>query len=647
MVCTKKGSMFKISTNVLSAATSMLVALHAPCFASTGELADPTGALSIRLPAGSSAYPSYSVASSGLKGEAVFRGQVKSVTGNNVTFHRVPDLLDPTKTSFPFKSGMLATQKARASATLDGNNSVLQVSLDFAGSGYQSAPRVFLDLPTEGNDSTVNYELAAVSAEVNASQGLITGLVVDEPGKGYLTPPSVKIEGGVHFIRCSETESDEEGKFYLIQSNTGDVLTLANPLGDDLSSIFKAESLVEVFEAWTLGSLFGYDSTVLQEGNSSVADYVYLLKPPGEQDGTSNDYRPYYHDGSSWKEVGGNGSVVSETIIYPDESFMIARRGNSILDLVLSGTALTQNTFFMIPQQGKRFLMNNPFGVDMMLSDLIASEHIDDNASDGTKWLADESQEVADNVEILNQGVWSTYWHDGTNKDIAQKAVISARPGTGIAGSITRQDLSISSGSISAMTNPVAGSNVVVTSAGHGLRNGFMVRVAGARGRKTDDSKNQIDEDGNVVAVGAGLLIKSAANGYFEVVNAGTDTFELKGKSGNCDFLGTATWITGRPGSGYSSDAFVSFVGGGGQGAKGIAKVENGSVASVIITSPGSGYVAAPKVKVHSGGWRKQGAGRAPFNDILIPAGAGILLVRKHPAGVSSTLAIRNPIKLD
>jgi hypothetical protein len=79
----------------------------------------------------------------------------------------------------------------------------------------------------------------------------------------------------------------------------------------------------------------------------------------------------------------------------------------------------------------------------------------------------------------------------------------------------------------------------------------------------------------------------------------------------------------------------------------GIAKVQNGSVSSIIITSPGSGYVKAPKVKVHSGGWRRLGAGRAPFNDILLPAGAGILLVRKHPSGVSSNLAIRNPLKPD
>ncbi len=618
-------------------------------FASTGELADPSGALSVTLPAGTTSSPSYVVASSGLKGEAVFRGQVKQSSGDVVTFHRVPDLLDPSKSSAPFRPGMLATQKARATSTLDGNKSLSSLSLVFQGAAYLSSPKVYVDLPTEGNDSAVDYELAHVSSEVNASTGLVTGLTIEGFGKGYSNPPDIKIEGGRHFIRCAESDSPEEGKFYLIQSNTGDTVTLANPLGDDLSQVFKNESLIEIFEAWTIGSLFGYESTFLNEGNSSMADYVYLLKPPSLQNGTTIDYQPYFHDGTSWKEVGGSGADISENVIYPDESFMIARRGNTPLDILLSGTVLTQNTYFQIPEQGKRLLMNNPFGVDIMLSDLISSENIDDNVSNGKKWLSSPSQEVADNVEILNQGIWHTYWHDGTNKDVTLKAQVSARAGTGVAGSITQQDLSMESKAISAMDNPPAGSSIEVTSIGHGLRSGFVVRIEGARGRKTNDLKNQVDEDGNQTAPGAGLIIESAANGFYEIEDVTADTFKLRGKSGNCDFLstGTAKWSTGRVGSGYSQDAFVSFIGGGGQGAMGIAQVQNGSVSSIIITSPGSGYVKAPKVKVHSGGWRRLGAGKAPYNDILIPAGAGILLVRRHPSGVSSNLAIRNPIKLD
>ena len=414
---------------------------------------------------------------------------------------------------------------------------------------------------------------------------------------------------------------------------------MANPLGDDLSQVFKDDSLVEIFEAWTLGSLFGYESTFLNEGNSSVADYVYLLKPPSQQDGTTADYKPYFHDGVTWKEVGGSGSDASETVIYPDESFMIARRGNTPLDIVLSGTVLTQNTFFKIPQQGKRLLMNNPFGVDIMLSDLISSENIDDNVSNGKKWLSAASQEVADNVEILDQGVWHTYWHDGTNKDVSSKARISARAGTGVAGSITQQDLSMNSKQITAMSNPTAGSNVVVTSPGHGLRSGFVVRISGARGRKTNDAKNQVNEDGNVTAPGAGLIIESAANGFYEITNVTIDTFELLGKSGNCDFISEYCEVVDRQSRQRIFEGCVcSFVGGGGQGANWYCEGSEW-FGYHYHNQPRFGSSKLPKSRFIQGvaGWG--------LEELLMISTCGqVLLVRKHPSGVFSNLAIRNQV---
>ena len=42
---------------------------------------------------------------------------------------------------------------------------------------------------------------------------------------------------------------------------------------------------------------------------------------------------------------------------------------------------------------------------------------------------------------------------------------------------------------------------------------------------------------------------------------------------------------------GYSSDAFVSFVGGGGSGATGIARVVGGKVTSILVTDSGAGYI--------------------------------------------------------
>ena len=104
-----------------------------------------------------------------------------------------------------------------------------------------------------------------------------------------------------------------------------------------------------------------------------------------------------------------------------------------------------------------------------------------------------------------------------------------------------------------------------------------------------------------------------------------------------------ASWSTGSGGSGYSSDAFVSFVGGGGSGATGIARVVGGKVTSILVTDSGAGYIRAPKVFIHSGGWKKLGAGNTPFNDALIPASSGILLVRNHSGAVQTLFSIDSP----
>ena len=610
----------------------------------SGDTSDPMGELSILIPAGSPESPSYKILSTGTKGKVVFRGQVKQVNGNNLVFHRVPDLLDPTILAWPFKQGILACNKARADAILDSNQSVLRIDMISEGSGYSIEPDVTISLPSEGNQSWINHEPAFATASINNGSVSAITMDADYHGKGYLLPPRVEIEGGIHFVRSDEKDSINQGKFFRIISNTGDTLTLDNSLSNDLSVVFPPNSNVEIIESLTLGSLFGYSNTSLKEGNSSLADYIYLIKPPSEQNGTIYDYRAYFHDGGSWKDTNGSSADASETLIYPDESFIFARRSPSLLNLRLNGFAIMQDSYVQIPATGKQFLMNNPFGVDAMLSDLISSSNLTNDSAETTKWFVSSNQENADNVKILIDGVWTTYWHDGINMGITEPASLTARRGTGVGGSITLQDVSMSSGTITAMTNPSSG-NLVVTAPNHSLRRGFMVFISGAYGYKTNINlpKQQVDENGNIVATGDGLVISSSANGFFEVTNATSNTFELLGKSGNCDFVGTATWKTGSSGTGYTSDSYVVFIGGGGQGAFGIANVVGGSVQSITITNPGFGYVAAPKALIYSGGWRRIGAGNSPFNDVLIPAGSGILLQRNHPLGSAALLGLNNP----
>ena len=75
-------------------------------------------------------------------------------------------------------------------------------------------------------------------------------------------------------------------------------------------------------------------------GDSSVADYVYLMKPSSLQDGTVNDFVAYFHNGDEWKSLDNESSSdnFGDLVIPPDHNHNSGRQGNP-LDLLLSGTA--------------------------------------------------------------------------------------------------------------------------------------------------------------------------------------------------------------------------------------------------------------------------------------------------------------------
>jgi hypothetical protein len=204
-------------------------------------------------------------------------------------------------------------------------------------------------------------------------------------------------------------------------------------------------------------------------------------------------------------------------------------------------------------------------------------------------------------------------------------------------------DISQSSGLITNLTNDA--SNIIVTSPDHGLIDGFVVRVYGARGRKTNAFKSQVDVNGDDVPDGQGLIIDSSANGYHMIEVVDENNFRLLERLGDSDFLneGTAKWSTGHGGLGYSGDVVIDFVGGGGEGASGVARVQDGKVVSITITEPGAGYVEAPEILFSLGGWRKLGGGDTPRKDVIIPSGSGILLERNNSSGLALRIPLLSP----
>jgi len=611
---------------------------------------DFVGQVTVLLRKGTPASPSYTIVSPGTRGEIIYRGPVLSVLENNVSFTKTPDLSNPGDLQGPFQSGVLGSLRARANSSIDSNGSIASLDITEHGSEYLGTPEIVLSPPHQGSDSSDNVFPAYAEAEIDTLTGKVSNLHLLSAGRGYTTPPEISIQGGPCFLRITDPESNQSGLFFRVLRNTDDTLELENPLNLDLAATIPLSTMVEVFQGWTLGSLLGYEEPIIQpDENSSMADWVYIIKEPDQQGGVPElDYSAHFHDGSHWAKIDQPGVNSSDTVIAPGESIILARHQNSEIQLPLSGIANTQTSAWEIPPHGKRNLVCNPFPSAVMLSDLLRKESITEanTTETSTLWLAHPNQDFADNLHILESSIWTTYWHDGSNLDVYKEAEIAVRRGSGTGGSLTSQDFSFSSGLIEDITNP-AQDNIVVTSTNHGLKNGFLVTISGVIGKLTNESKVQINANYEEVETDFGLIVNSSANGQWEITNCTPHTFELLGAANNCDFNqnNQARWQTGNPGQGYDTDVLITIPGGGGNDARAIGKVTNGQITEIIISSGGLIYTSPTKAKVHAGGWRSISRGNAPLNDKLIPAGSGVLLERKHPYGVANLLPLRPLLK--
>lgn len=607
-----------------------------------GERIEQFGSISIPVSGGSVDSPSFTVLSPALQGRIAFRGQVKQVSSDTLIFHKVPDLEDPSNNDkAPFVSGQFVAQKPRLKAILSSANpgALDRIEIVSAGSGFQNPPSIYIGLPDSGSERGVDYEPAEASATLS-NTGTIDSVNLTTTGKGYLSTPNVWSEGGVHYLRLVDEDSNNTGRFYKIISNANDRVTLENDFNEVLGDVFFTNAMIEIFTAWTLGDLFGNESVTLSNGSSTQADLIYLRN----ESNSSSSYEAFFHDGTSWVSKDDPSVISNNQIIQPGEAMILARKSGSELNLIFEGNALTESSLVEFPPAGSHILISNPFAVDMMLSDLIDSVFTTTSPSDGDKWLSNGDQELADNVQVLKNNVWTTYWQEGTNANVSRKASATAKSGSGVGASMTQLDVSLASGLITSISNEI-NEDIIITSSNHGLTDGFAVKIFGARGLKTNSAKDQINENDEVVADGDGLVVDSSANGIHEIQVLDQDRFKLIDRLGNSDFLneGSARWSTGDGGSGYLENVFVLFVGGGGQGARGNAIVADGKVVSISITEPGAGYVEAPEILFSLGGWKKLGGGDTPYKDVLVPAGSGLRLIRNNQFGLGTRVHLKSP----
>ena len=653
--------------------TALLAISCTPLIANVGGM---SGSNIFTIAQGTSADPTYKIVSASSFGTAVFQGTVSAVSNSdtNITFDTYED--DNNITVYPFFSAGsfgLDVLIPQVSATV-ASGSVTGVSLSNSHYGtmfdsshaFSSAPEIIISPSDTGGDD------AEVTA--NLTSGEITSFSVASGGSGYNAVPDVTIVAGPHFARILDPSSQYYGRCFLITNNsrtklTLDMSNLANGESTDLDTYFPVNTLVEVVPAATLGSVFGsfspndsnWDSAVNWRGTiASNVDWVYIFDP------TLGGYTRYLHvEGGGrfgwYTRSKGSRKICNNTVIYPDEAFIIARRSTGTVTIESeSGLDNTPSQLY-IPASGESFIANNPFGMDLLLTEIIPSTEIAD--SDNTKFRAGDSDEDTDmdTITVLAGNNWKKYWYkSGVNSGVTTTIKAGAKS---VSGGVSTSDLFIGSGSVTALQScsDTAGSSTVTNyndgnytkiSASNITRDltGFTITLSDIQGYMlSDDGANEVNATtGETVDTnGTGSVVYSNISGNFEVVG-GASGFVVIEKQRDVNFKddeGSPAWNIGNVGAGYdttSSTATWYAIGGGGSGAKGtITTNGSGQYSSFNLTSAGSGYSSTPQIVVSGGGWRYQD--NSPQDDLEVGASDGIIIYRGATGGVKSFLETTNP----
>ena len=648
----------KIKTNhPLAVAFSFLLGFIFTISLAADEVAQVSGASTLSVDAGTIASPSYKVASIGIAGDPFYEGAVASVSGNVLTFETTTD--SDGATINPFVPSALAAGVAHLKAAIGGGavtgltdeagNPISVSNTEGSGLDNANAPTITIDDPDSGDD--------AATATASVADKKIIGITITNAGSGYTTVPEVTVDCGPYLVRVTESGSDNEGRSFLISANTATTVTVSNPNSETISSIFETDFEVEIIRASTLGEAFGTETPLLTSGKAYSADLVYLW------DMASGFYSPYYHHvgtsriGRGWyNQLIRSRTPSNDTVLWPDEGFIIARKTNSALNLASDGAVLSTDQKMQLPAAGKQFVMNNPFGTDILFTELFSPTSI---GTGNTKFkpATDASGDTGDNVFLLAGSTWTKYWYKtGVNVGITRVATASAKAPSG--GTMSSSDVSLGTGSVTNIQTCNANGSVVyseanasdyrkVTIGGTVPAAGFTITFHDIRGRRiNEDGSMELDIDRNEVSAGNGLKVRHHNNSHKVEASGGGFVVIKKRRGFNFDSSsGTPKWSTGEGGAGYSQTATVYFLGGGGTGGKGTATVSGGKVTGITVTTAGSGYTSAPQVIIGGGGWRKEGAADASQDGEIIGADTGVLIVRVAGSGVLTYFDAKNPIK--
>ena len=624
--------------------------------------------------------PTYKIVSAATLGDSVFSGSVASSSNSdqNITFSTGTD--ENNATTYPFFAAGafkpdVQLPESNFTVSINGDGNITAVStptyrsnFDTSGVGFDSAPEIIVS-PSDGGGDT-----ASITAAID-SNGKVSGFTVVSGGTGYTTAAELTVVGGPHFARIASEDSTYYGRCFLITNNsrtnlTLDMSNLAQGESTNISTYFPAGTLVEVVRAATLGEIFGSywpvgnwtSATGWRGTTGNTVDWVYVYDP------SLGGYTKYLHIAGGglygwYSRDKGYGVKCNNTVIYPDEAFIVARRSSGTVTLESEISFDDSPTQIYLPESGKTFIANNPFGMDLLLTEIIPSTEIHDSTTSKFRSGASDSDTDMDTITILASGTWKKYWYkSGVNSGITTTMEAGGKAGSGGSSAMTTSDLFIGSGSISAIqsSSNAAGTSVVtnyndgnytkITLTGTAPGTGFTITLSDIQGYMlSDDGANELNATSleTVETNGTGSIVYSNISGNFEIVGSGSG-FVVIEKQRDVNFKsneGSPAWSIGNVGAGYtnsSSTATWYAVGGGGTGANGtITTNGSGQYSSFNLTAGGSGYSSAPQIIISGGGWRY--SDNSSQDNLTVGSSDGLIIYRGATGGVKTFIEASNP----
>ena len=121
------------------------------------NVASVSGAITKTIVPATESNPKYAVVSAGVSAEAVYFGQIASVTSNTISFESSSDTSEVTVN--PFVAGVFnsAVRSPILTPALSGAG-VGSIAINYSGTGFSTAPELVIDFPTSGDDKQLQLQ---------------------------------------------------------------------------------------------------------------------------------------------------------------------------------------------------------------------------------------------------------------------------------------------------------------------------------------------------------------------------------------------------------------------------------------------------------------------------------------------------------